>query len=215
MILKGVTLRGASPSSFNKTRALEYMQDLDPVALWVPGMQEDGFRVDGDTTYLTQLTDLSGNGNHAVQATDTAQAYLDGADAVFSGAQWYGSLLSGSTIISINLSIAFAKKTALNGFVFDFYDSFYNNSFSISQYQSTLNFVKAGLYDLPTDGSLICLSENLDKVKLNGTFYIGRYRSSTRLNLRDGTISTLALYNKTLTAEQQLQVNQCLNVLGA
>jgi hypothetical protein len=75
-----------------KSQALEYLQELDPAALWVPGMQTDGFRVDGDTTYLTQLTDLSGNGNDAVQTTSTAQAYLDGSDAVFSGGQWYDAM---------------------------------------------------------------------------------------------------------------------------
>jgi hypothetical protein len=78
--------------SQSKDNALAYLQSKDPVALWVPGMQEDGKRVDGDTIYLTQLTDLSGNGNHAVQATDTAQAYLDGSDAVFSGGQWYDAM---------------------------------------------------------------------------------------------------------------------------
>jgi hypothetical protein len=69
--------------------ALNYLKSLNPVALWVPGMQTDGFREENGVTYLTQLTDLSGNGNHAVQDTATAQAYLDGSDAVFSGAQCY------------------------------------------------------------------------------------------------------------------------------
>ncbi len=68
---------GRYPWTWTKVQALAYLKSLSPVALWVPGMQTDGFRVDGDVTYLTQLTDLSGNGNDITQTTATAQCEYD------------------------------------------------------------------------------------------------------------------------------------------
>ncbi len=165
-------------------------------------MQTDGFRVDGDVTYLTQLTDLSGNGNDAVQSTATAQAYLDGSDAVFSGAQWYNvtgtETDSGSTCIAVCSSGTYGRVMDTDSgtrIAIDF------NGFVYAPADGYTAFI-----DL---GSVFPLAIS----NVNSLLVIGRLQTGS--NYLAGTISTLAIYNKTLTTTEQTIVNKCLTILGA
>jgi hypothetical protein len=197
-----------------KTRdeALKALQWYNPVALWVPGMQSDGFRVSGDKTYLTQLTDLGLQGNHAVQGTDTAQAYLDGYDAVFSRTQYYAlsnMICSGS--ITACIGYAWIDDPGLPGILF----SANGHEMRFGRY-----YVESNSYGAFVNGEWDQdLNETGNKTFkcFNGTVAIGDieiYIGSYFARPFGGTISTIGLYNRTLTTQEQSVVNHCLNILG-
>ena len=221
--------------------ALKAMQYYNPVALWVPGMQTDGMRYDEATgrTYLTQLTDLGLHGNHAVQDTDTAQAYLEGnsgswKDAVFSGGQWYDSGLAEiSRTITGTVSHDLQNATAF----------FANKSTSPRCVITSTGYITIASYAFGVDKAWLpgvtvntpCsfIAEYTDNERsiyafgnkdtstyitnssgndMSG-YLIGKPKDVDTQSL-NGTISALALYNKTLTTHEQAVVNQCLNILG-
>lgn len=194
-----------------KSQALEYLQELSPVALWVPGMQTDGFRVDGEVTYLTQLTDLSGNGHNAVQGTDTAQAYLSGADAVFSGGQSYDATFDYSTP---SLTAISRYSSAGGGRIFCTITGPPFISIGVGSSRDVFDvngWIDTGLYiDDGTTNNII-----YEFVNTGNYSDIGIGRSNTSSDRLVGTISTIAIYNKALTDHEQAVVNQCLNILGA
>ena len=221
-----------------KTYSLEQLQALEPTALWVPGMQTDGFRVDGDTTYLTQLTDLSGNGHDAVQTTATRQASLDGSDAVFSGGQGYDT----STTLTILQPLTCCCRCYPKNTTSDLWGTIFDSATSIDTYRNLLTF-KSGstremvIYagsELPTSGYVIKESNIIVLFNTSNSYIVqdgeilntGNPGTSTLkggIRIGDdynghyfliGTISTLALYNKTLTTTEQTIVNQCLTILG-
>jgi hypothetical protein len=208
-------------------------------------MQTDGFREENGVIYLTQLTDLSGNGNHAVQDTATAQAYLDGSDAVFSGGQWYENLNFGASGLS-DLTVAESvlwKNLTIKDYSYSnitFTDTYIDDtSLQIRQHFASGNKLQVydGVVAAFSDNSLIenndyniicSLNQSVTKCTINGVSEINSTdipvlrgsktligSNSTKRNHIFGTISTIAIYAKTLTTHEQAVVNQCLNILGA
>lgn len=199
---------------FTKGWALAYLKSLDPVALWVPGMQTDGFRVDGETTYLTRLTDLGAHGNHAPQVVSTAQAYLDGSDLVFDGMQWYDA-----TGLTTGIAVTIALRGMLSGAPQGLFDcefgrvyigtgaiqpetnGYFDGIWHADEYSYTFNVPRNNIIIPTTTG-------------MGGSMTIGS-RFTTVEQFLIGSQSAIAIYDKILTIQEQSLVNQALTILGA
>jgi hypothetical protein len=185
--------------------ALDYLKSLNPVALWVPGMQTDGFREENGVTYLTQLTDLSGNGNHAVQDTATKQAYLDGNSAVFSGEQLYDAT---GIEASGYFTLLYIGNADNSGYIFDSYGT---GSTTRIVLRATALYYNQTYHSFP-DGKIYYTETNDNAI--DGPTAIGDTNAMRGYGIYIGTIAVLAVYNKILSDTEQSIVKQCLTILG-
>ena len=217
-------------SRFSKKSALAYLQSLNPVALYVPGMQADALREDGGETYLTRFTDFSGNGNHATQPIDASQAHRDGSDAVFSGGQCYeipdsfviknadNSICARGRVDSSTgqyiLSFPSNTNSLIYGYDGDRLEVFMNPRIGapvdLFTYFNSVSVVAGGVKSHYLDNALAGSGAQTVGSATSNT--IGC--SSPGTNMFKGRLSSVAIYTHALTATERTIVNQALTVLG-